>query len=219
MYSRIKKIVPSCVKFFFWQNYLRIKFSSNNLLGKRVTLSKDLIIGEKCQIGDDVIFGRSVKLGDNVSVGKGAFIENIEVDNDSTIEGRVICTGYGNGDIKIGQNSYIGINNILDWSNNIIIGDFVHIAGPSTGLWTHSSAPMCMNSIPLKQKDTDFRPTAPIKIENNVYIGGNCTIYPGITICHHSIIAPNTALTINVEPYTMVGGVPAKFIKKIEPLS
>lgn len=143
-------------------------------------------------------------------------LENLMVADNSFIEGYVICTGHGYGIIKIGRESYIGINDILDWSNNITIGDFVHIAGPSTGLWTHSSAKMCLNSIPLKEKSEQYRPTAPITIESNVYIGGNCTIYPGITIGHHSIIAPNSAVSKDVPPYTLVGGVPAKIIKSLK---
>lgn len=216
MYSIFKKIIPSSLKYFFWQKYLRLKFSSNNRLGKRIVFSKDLIMGKECKINNDVILGRSVKLGDNISIGKDGYIENIEVDNYSSIEGNVICTGFGKGKIKIGQNSYIGIYNVLDWSDDITIGNFVHIAGPSTGLWTHSSVLMCLHSIPLEQKTEKYRPTAPIIIEDNVYIGGNCTIYPGITIGHHSVIAPNSAVRKGVDPYTMVGGVPAKFIKKIE---
>jgi acetyltransferase-like isoleucine patch superfamily enzyme len=215
MYFQIKKLVPGFIKSLFWQKYLRIKFSSDNFLGKRIIFSKDLIIGKNCKIGDNVIFGSSVKLGDNISIGKDAFIENIEVDDFSSIEGKVICTGFGNGKIKIGQNSYIGLFNVLDWSNDITIGNFVHIAGPSTGLWTHTSAPMCLNGIPLENKSQKYRPTKPIVIESNVYIGGNCTIYPGITIGHHSIVTPNSAVTKDVAPFTMVGGVPAKVIKHL----
>lgn len=213
MYSRIKKLIPGFLKSFFWQKYLRIKFSSNNCLGKRIIFSKDLKIGKKCKISNDVIFGKSVKLGNNISIGKDTFVENIDVDNDSSIEGKVICTGFGRGKIKIGQNCYIGVYNVLDWSDDITIGNFVHIAGPSTGLWTHTSAPMCLNGIPLENKSQKHRPTKPIVIESNVYIGGNCTVYPGITIGHHSIITPNSAVTKNVKPYTIVGGVPAKVVK------
>lgn len=213
MYSQIKKLVPSFLKSFLGQNYLRFKNSSNNNFGRRIIFSKDFLIGEKCIIGNDVTIGRFVKLGNNISIGNYAFIENIEIDNYSSIESKVICTGFGKGKIKIGQNCYIGVNNVLDCSNDITIGNFVHIAGPSSGLWTHTSAPMCLNSIPLAQKSEKFRPTAPIVIENNVYIGGNCTIYPGISIGHHSIVAPNSAVTKDVLPYSMIGGVPAKFIK------
>jgi len=102
----------------------------------------------------------------------------------------------------------------LDNSANITIGNFVHIAGPTTALWTHSGAKMCMNSIPLNKANEKYRPVAPIIIEDNVYIGGNCTLYPGIRIKHHSIVAPNSAVTKDMPPYSMFGGVPAIFIKK-----
>jgi acetyltransferase-like isoleucine patch superfamily enzyme len=52
-------------------------------------------------------------------------------------------------------------------------------------------------------------------IEDNVYIGGNCTIYPGITIHHHSIVAPNSAVTKDVPSHSMLGGVPAKVVKQL----
>lgn len=214
MYSLIKKAIPGFLKSFFWQPYLRIKFSSNNKLGKKITFSKDLVMKKNCQIGNGVTFGISVALGNNVKIGSKAILEKIQIDDFTSID-NIICTGYGNGQIKVGKQCYIGINNILDWSNNITIGDFVHIAGPSTGLFTHTSAPMCLNGIPLAQKEETYRPTAPIVIESNVYVGGNCTIYPGITIGHHSVVAPNSAVTKDVNPYTMVGGVPARKIKEL----
>jgi acetyltransferase-like isoleucine patch superfamily enzyme len=187
-----------------------------NHLGKRIIFSKDFFLGKNCTLGDDVRVGRAVRLGSDISIGADTFIENIEIDDHSMLETKVVCTGYGKGKIKIGKHCYVGIGNVLDWSNDITIGDYVHIAGPSTGIWTHTSAPMCLNSIPLEQKGEQFRPTAPIIIEDNVYIGGNCTLYPGIHIGHHSIVAPNSAVTKDVPPYTMVGGVPAHEIKKIQ---
>lgn len=212
----MKKFIPSFIKAFIWQLLLRIKHGKGNKLKKGVILSKDFTCGKNCTIGRNTIIGKEVKLGNGIRIGSNCLIEKLEIDDNSCVEGRVIFTGYGIGKIRIGKECYIGIYNILDWSDNITIGDYVHIAGPSTGLWTHTSAPMCLNSIPLEQKEEKFRPTAPIVIESNVYIGGNSTIYPGITIGHHSIIAPNSAVTINVKPYTMVGGVPAKKIKNLD---
>jgi acetyltransferase-like isoleucine patch superfamily enzyme len=212
----MKKIIPSFLKGFLWQMYLRFKHGKGNKIGKGVILSKDLICGKNCIIGRYTIFGKEVKLGNGVKIGSDCRIEKLEIGDNSCIEAGVIFTGYGNGHIKIGKECYVGINNILDWSNDIAIGDYVHIAGPSTGLWTHSSAKMCINSIPLNDKSEKNRPTNPIVIESNVYIGGNCTIYPGITIRNHSIVAPNSAVTKNVESYTMVGGVPARKIKDLK---
>lgn len=57
---------------------------------------------------------------------------------------------------------------------------------------------------------------APIKIGNNVWIGSNATILQGVTIGEWSVIAAGAVVTKDVEPYTVVGGVPAKVIKKIQ---
>ena len=184
-------------------------------VSKGVRIAKGTILGNDNQIGSYTRLDKGVVLSNGVKIGNYSEIYNIEIGENSIIESWVGCGGDGNGKIKIGKESYIGISNILDCSDNITIGDFVHIAGPSTGLWTHSSAQMCLNSIPFKQACKAYRPTAPIVIGNNVFIGGNCIIYPGVTIGHHSVITPNTAVTQNVKPFTLVGGVPAKKIKDL----
>lgn len=51
-------------------------------------------------------------------------------------------------------------------------------------------------------------------IGNDVWIGQNVTIMPGIKIGDGAIISANSTVTKNVEPYTIYGGNPAKFIKK-----
>jgi virginiamycin A acetyltransferase len=51
-------------------------------------------------------------------------------------------------------------------------------------------------------------------IGNDVWIGYNVKIMPGITIGDGAIIATNSTVTKNVDPYTIVGGNPAKEIKK-----
>ena len=173
----------------------------------RILKLKNSSIGKHSNIGEAVVIGKNVKIG------RDTILRKITVKHNSVIESFVKCVGTEKGCIFVGSNSYIGISNVLDNSDNIQIGNFVHIAGPSTALWTHSSAKMCMNSIPLNKASEKYRPTAPIKIQDNVYIGGNCTIYPGVKIGHHSIVAPNSAVTKDIPPYSMFGGVPAKFIK------
>lgn len=51
-------------------------------------------------------------------------------------------------------------------------------------------------------------------IGNDVWIGNNVTIMQGITIGDGAIIGTNSLVTKNVEPYTIVGGNPAKLIRK-----
>lgn len=50
-------------------------------------------------------------------------------------------------------------------------------------------------------------------IGNDVWIGGNVTIMSGVTIGDGAVIANNSHVVKNVEPYTLVGGNPAQFIK------
>ncbi|MGI6006019.1 MAG: DapH/DapD/GlmU-related protein [Ruminococcus sp.] len=55
----------------------------------------------------------------------------------------------------------------------------------------------------------------PIVLKENVWIGSNATILSGVTIGEGAIIAAGSVVTKDVEPNTVVGGVPAKLIKKI----
>lgn len=198
------------------ENLIRLKLRQKIIVGKGCQINKDFRFGEDVILKDFVKIGANVKLGSHVIIENNARLSNIQIGNNTHVEGDVQTTGDGSGIIKVGQETYIGKLTILDWSDNIEIGDFVHIAGPSSALWTHTSKDMCFNSIPLKSPNRKlYRPTSPIKVESNVYIGCNCTIYPGVTVSHHSIIAPNSAVSDDVEPYTMVGGVPAKFIKRL----
>lgn len=51
-----------------------------------------------------------------------------------------------------------------------------------------------------------------ITIGSDVWIGNNCTIMSGVTIGHGAVVAANSTVTKDVEPYTIVGGIPAKKI-------
>lgn len=52
-----------------------------------------------------------------------------------------------------------------------------------------------------------------ILIEDDVWIGANAVILPGVTIGRGSIVGANAVVTKDVKPYTIVGGVPAKMLK------
>lgn len=56
---------------------------------------------------------------------------------------------------------------------------------------------------------------APIKIGNYVWIGSNATILPGVTIGEWSVVAAGAVVSKDVPSYTVVGGVPAKILKRL----
>ena len=58
--------------------------------------------------------------------------------------------------------------------------------------------------------------TAPITIGDGVWIGARAIVLPGVTIGEGAIVAAGAVVTKDVEPWTVVGGNPARFIKKRE---
>lgn len=55
---------------------------------------------------------------------------------------------------------------------------------------------------------------APIVLEDDVWLGTGVVILPGVKVGRGSVIAANAVVTKDVEPYSIMGGVPAKLIKK-----
>ncbi|QKE72898.1 sugar O-acetyltransferase [Arthrobacter citreus] len=109
--------------------------------------------------------------------------------------------------IHVGDNFYAGFNcTILDMAE-VRIGKNCMI-GPNVGIYTAGHS--------IEPKDRNKSGYAiPIRIGDDVWIGGSCTILPGITIGDNSIVAAGSVVTKDVPANTVVAGNPAKFIKSI----
>ena len=115
---------------------------------------------------------------------------------------------YG-GNITIGDFCSINPYTILYGHGNLSIGNNVLIAAhcviiPANHIFSDLDSPI--NSQGLTTKG--------IIIEDDVWIGAGCRILDGVTVGKGSIIAAGAVVNKDVEPYTIVGGVPAKIIKK-----
>lgn len=68
----------------------------------------------------------------------------------------------------------------------------------------------------LSPEDRQNTYPAPIVLGRNVWVGSNATILQGVTVGDNAVIAAGAVVTKDVEPATVVGGVPAKVIRRIE---
>lgn len=67
----------------------------------------------------------------------------------------------------------------------------------------------------LAQEDRQTTYPAPIVLGKDVWIGSNATILQGVTIGDNAVVGAGAVVTKDVEANTIVGGVPARFIKSI----
>lgn len=108
--------------------------------------------------------------------------------------------------ISIGRDTIVGEEAVLDGRAHLKIGDHVDIA----------SEVMIYNSehnINAEHFASESGViTAPVTIEDYVFIGPRSIILPGVTIGKGAIVAAGAVVTKDVPPYTIVGGVPAKVI-------
>ena len=104
--------------------------------------------------------------------------------------------------LRIGNNTVIGNDAMLDARSGIEIGDNVSLS-MGVWIWTLQHDP---------QSPTYEAYGGPVRIEDYAWISTRVTILPGITIGKGAVVAAGGVVTKDVEPYTIVGGVPAKKI-------
>ena len=108
---------------------------------------------------------------------------------------------------EIGSNSGVGA-----WSaiGSIKIGDYVMMGTHCLIISQNHRFDDC--TIPMCRQG--FKEDRPVVIEDDVWIGSRVIILPGVIIEKGAIIGAGSVVTKNVKPYTIVGGNPAKFIRK-----
>lgn len=106
-------------------------------------------------------------------------------------------------DIYIGPKAYVWASGGLEIFSNVIIGPRITIH-TSNHRYEHATM------IPYDSKSILKKVT----IEKNVWIGDRVMIAPGVTIGEGSVVAMGSVVTKDVPKYSLVGGNPAKIIKK-----
>lgn len=126
------------------------------------------------------------RIGHDVEIGKYSYVNNFSIIGPYTRIGRFCSIAYG---VRIGMEEHP--------TNYISTSPFIY------GINNIFGTPSVWNEY---QK--------PVSIANDVWIGANVLITQGVNIGNGVIIAAGSVVTKDVDPYDIVGGVPAKLIKK-----
>lgn len=119
------------------------------------------------------------------------------------------CINNAVGDVVIGDYTRIGLHNTI--IGPVTIGNHVNLAqGITVTALNHNFTEAD------KRIDEQGVSTKPVVIEDDIWIGANAAIMPGVTVGRHSVVAAGAVVTKDVPPYSVVAGIPAKTIKKLK---
>ena len=155
------------------------------------------------KVGEGVYFDKDVDIF--------RFTKNVELSDYVMIKaGARICACNESAKVSIGENTTFGYHSHIFASAGIEIGancmiaPFVYIVDSDHGI----KKDQLMNEQP--------NITAPIKIGNDVWIGTGAKILKGVTVGEGAVIAAGALVKDDVEPYKIVGGIPAKVLGERE---
>jgi maltose O-acetyltransferase len=124
----------------------------------------------------------------------------LKIMHDSSIH--MGCRVYHPWKIEIGHNTVVNPSCVLDGREGLIIGNNVSISEQSLIL-----------SLQHDPQSSDFAAQGKITyIEDYVWLGMRSIIMPGVKIGKGAIVAAGSVVTKNVDPFSIVGGIPAKVI-------
>lgn len=132
--------------------------------------------------------------GENVAIDPSCHIlvpQQMEIGSNTSIS--AYTTIYATFGVKIGENCLI--------SSNCGISSYNHIQN------SHNRR---------QQESEDFKYSKPVVIGNNVWIGMNACILPGVSIGDNSIVGSGSVVTKNIPANEIWAGNPARFLKKME---
>lgn len=118
------------------------------------------------------------------------------------------CINNAVGDVIIGDHTRIGLHNTV--IGPVTIGNHVNLAqGITVTALNHN-----FDNVELRIDEQGIS-TNPVTIADDVWIGANAVVLPGVSIGSHSVVAAGAVVTKDVPAHSLVAGVPAKIIRKL----
>lgn len=110
--------------------------------------------------------------------------------------------------VTIGAGCFLNSPLFIDAAGPVVIGDHVSV-GHHVSLITSDHA------VGPPESRAGNLQVAPVTIEDGAWIAAGVTLLPGVTVGRGAVVAAGAVVTKDVAPHTLVGGIPAKFIKAL----
>jgi len=144
---------------------------------------------------------RAIRIGRRVTIRSGARLEAVG------------DAGDGKPKITIGDGTTVQFDFHCGAAESVVIGRNVTIAG-RVYITDHDHR---FDDPELSVAETKQIVAAPIRIGDGAWLGEGCVILKGVTVGERAVVGANAVVTSDVPPWTIVGGVPAKVIRRIDP--
>lgn len=180
------------IRHWFWSQRLKKLGQNTDIsLEARVQSPENVEIGNECHIGSGAyLFGNSsepscLQIGDRTVIREGAYLAPTD------------------GSISIGNDSFVGPYTVIYGNGHVVIGDQVLIAARCSIASINHNFDGQHKAI--AEQGLDCRP---VVLEDNVWLGMNVTIVPGVRVGSGSVIAAGTTVYKDIPPNSFVRGYP-----------
>lgn len=151
----------------------------------------------------------NINLGKNCNIDDTSSINNVTIGDNVKIAKRCSVFGSPSNILEIGSDTYIGMNTcIIGYAEKIKIGKLVSIA-QNVNIMSDSGPnnPIMERVFPVKK--------APVEIGDLCWLGASVVVMPGVKLGKACVVATNSFVNKSFEDYSVIGGTPAKLIRKL----
>ena len=136
----------------------------------------------------------------------------IGVGRETIIAGPITFAGSGNApsQLRMGSGCFINSNVYIDASAAVTLGDGVYMGH-------HVMVVTSGHAIGRAARRAGTLERAPVTVGDGAWLGARATLLPGVTIGAGAVVAAGAVVTKDIPPHTVVGGVPARVIRALDP--
>lgn len=195
--------LPWCIRrrllntFWGYQIHPQAKIGFSYIYPKHLIMDKRASIGH-FNIGINLAL---IHMEEECTICRENWITGFPVDNKTNFQDFPNRKPY----LIMKKDSAITKKHLIDCTDTITIGEFTSIGGYGTQILSHSTS-----------LEFNKQSCAPITIGHHCFVGTRSILLPGVELPNQSVLGAGSVITKKfTEPLSLYGGVPAKFIKKV----